>query len=244
MITTVWGSPSQPGRAALPGDLGQLAADQRPVLDELVLVDSGHETLRPSVRLAEGADAIGGHRQKFRESPEAALCEPPHACCRRPPPAAPAQNPVSADCGRQNGTSPGGKPSPIPRRFLSRRVSTCRAGGADIRCISPNPARLDGVAVREAPGAGGPVLSGTPAGRVNPSAGEPCRRLCSFVCGWAVRGGGPMPGRQVVAPRVVVLSWAHWLARAVRSGAGAVVEVGGEGGVAASAHFPAQRRVG
>jgi len=49
----------QPGRAALPGDLGQLAADQRPVLDELVLVDSGHETLRPSVRLAEGADAIG-----------------------------------------------------------------------------------------------------------------------------------------------------------------------------------------
>ena len=44
MITTVWGSPSQPGRAALPGDLGQLAADQRPVLDELVLVDSGHET--------------------------------------------------------------------------------------------------------------------------------------------------------------------------------------------------------
>jgi hypothetical protein len=33
----------QPGRAALPGDLGQLAADQRSVLDELVLVDSGHE---------------------------------------------------------------------------------------------------------------------------------------------------------------------------------------------------------
>jgi len=32
-----------------------------------------------------------------------------------------------------------GKPSPIPRRFLSRRVSTCRAGGADILCISPNP---------------------------------------------------------------------------------------------------------
>jgi hypothetical protein len=28
------------------------------------------------------------------------------------------------------------------------------------------------------------------------------------------------------------------------SGAGAVVEVGGEGGVAASAYFPAQRRVG
>ena len=27
------------------------------------------------------------------------------------------------------------KPSPIPRRFLSRRVSTCRAGGADIRCL-------------------------------------------------------------------------------------------------------------
>ena len=54
-------------------DLGQLAADQRPVLDELVLVDSGHETLRPSVRLAEGADAIGGHRQKFRGWPEAAL---------------------------------------------------------------------------------------------------------------------------------------------------------------------------
>ena len=39
-------------------------------------------------------------------------------------------------------------------------------------------------------------------------------------------------------------SLGHWSARAVLSGAGAVVEVGGEGGVAASAHFPAQRRVG
>jgi len=36
----------------------------------------------------------------------------------------------------------------------------------------------------------------------------------------------------------------QWSAPAVPSGAGAVVEVGGEGGVAASAHFPAQRRVG
>ena len=41
---------------------------------------------------------------------------------------------------------------------------------------TPNPARLDGVAVRETPGTDCPVLSGTPAGRVNPSAGEPCRR--------------------------------------------------------------------
>jgi hypothetical protein len=32
--------------------------------------------------------------------------------------------------------------------------------------------------------------------------------------------------------------------RAAPSGAGAVVEVGGEGGVTASSHFPAQRRVG
>jgi len=32
--------------------------------------------------------------------------------------------------------------------------------------------------------------------------------------------------------------------RHVRLGAGAVVEVGGEGGVAAAAYFPAQRRVG
>ena len=55
-------------------------------------------------------------------------------CCPRRRP----RTPVSADCGRQNGTSPGGKPSPIPRRFLSRRVSTCRAGGADIRCIMPS----------------------------------------------------------------------------------------------------------
>ena len=36
-----------------------------------------------------------------------------------------------------------------------------------------------------------------------------------------------------------LLSW-----RAAPSGAGAVVEVGGEGGVAASFHLPAQRRVG
>ena len=35
--------------------------------------------------------------------------------CRRPLPAAPAQNPVSADCGRQNGTSPEGKPLPYPQ---------------------------------------------------------------------------------------------------------------------------------
>jgi hypothetical protein len=35
-----------------------------------------------------------------------------------------------------------------------------------------------------------------------------------------------------------------WSSRAVPSGAGAVVEVGGEGGVAASFHLPAQRRVG
>jgi hypothetical protein len=36
----------------------------------------------------------------------------------------------------------------------------------------------------------------------------------------------------------------QWSARAVPSGAGAVVEVGGECGVAASFHLPAQRRVG
>jgi len=80
----------------------------------------------PQLTIARGTD------KKFRESPEAALCEPPHACCRRPLSAARTQNPVSADRGRQNGTSPGGKPSPIRRRFLSRRVSTCRADGADI----------------------------------------------------------------------------------------------------------------
>jgi len=30
----------------------------------------------------------------------------------------------------------GREASPIPRRFLSRRVSTRRAGGADIQCIT------------------------------------------------------------------------------------------------------------
>jgi len=54
-----------------------------------------------------------------------------------PTPAAPTQNPVSADCGHQNGTSSRGKPSPTPRRFLSRRVNTRRAVGPDIWCISP-----------------------------------------------------------------------------------------------------------
>ena len=39
-------------------------------------------------------------------------------------------------------------------------------------------------------------------------------------------------------------SLGQWSARAVPSGAGAVVEVGDEGGVAASFHLPAQRRVG
>ena len=71
------------------------------------------------------------------DTPQGPLCERPHACCRRPLPAAPTQNPVSADCGRQNGTSSRGRPSAIPRRFLSRRVNTRRAGGPDIRCISP-----------------------------------------------------------------------------------------------------------
>jgi hypothetical protein len=86
----------------------------------------------PQLTIARGTD------KKFRESPEAALCEPPHACCRRPLPAAPVQNPVSADCGCQNGTSPRGRPSPMPRRLLSRRVKTRRAGDPDIRCPTPN----------------------------------------------------------------------------------------------------------
>ena len=109
---------------------------------------------------------------------------------------------------------------------------------------TPNPARLDGVAVRETPGTDCPVLSGTPAGRVNPSAGEPCRRR--YVLSSADRpsgGGGSMPARQVVVARGR-FSLGQWSARAVPSGAGAVVEVGGEGGVAASFHLPAQRRVG
>jgi hypothetical protein len=79
---------------------------------------------------------------------EAALCGPPHACCRRPLPAAPTQNPVSADCGRQNGTSPGGKPSPIPRRLLSRRVNTHRAGGADIRRLPLRSGSREALAAR------------------------------------------------------------------------------------------------
>ena len=58
------------------------------------------------------------------------------------------------------------------------------------------------------------------------------------------QGGGPharAAGRGTARGRS---SLGHWSARAAPSGAGAVVEVGGEGGVAASAHFPAQRRVG
>jgi hypothetical protein len=53
-------------------------------------------------------------------------------------------------------------------------VQLCSSFWQEVR--SPNPARLDGVAVREAPGTDCPVLSGTLASRVNPSAGETCRR--------------------------------------------------------------------
>jgi hypothetical protein len=51
---------------------------------------------------------------------------------------------------------------------------------------------------------------------------------------WAA-GGGTARGRS---------SLGQWSSRAVRSGVGAVVEVGDKGGVAASFHLPAQRRVG
>src|SRR6266516_2062184 len=98
------------------------------------------------------------------------------------------------------------------------------------------------MAVGEAPGTDCPVLFGTPAGRVNPGAGEPCRRL--RVLSHADGPSGAVA--QCPGGRSWHGAWSFFpgplVSAGVRSGAGAVVEVGGEGGVAASAHFPAQCR--
>jgi hypothetical protein len=78
--------------------------------------------------------------------------------------------------------------------------------------ISPNPARLDGVAIREAPGTDCPVLFGTPAGRVNPGDSVFFRlrmgRQRRWPNAWAA-GRGTARGRS---------SLGHWSARAAASG--------------------------
>jgi hypothetical protein len=85
---------------------------------------------------------------------------------------------------------------------------------------------------------------GTPAGRVNPAQAILAGDSVFFGLRLGRQGRWPharAAGRGTARGRS---SLCHWSARAAPSGAGAVVEVGGEGGVAASAHFPAQRRVG
>jgi hypothetical protein len=66
------------------------------------------KTLRPLVRLAEGADGVGGHRQKFRERPEAELprARLPAKCGDDGLPCA--RKPRSSGSRRETGTSPSG----------------------------------------------------------------------------------------------------------------------------------------
>jgi hypothetical protein len=81
-----------------------------------------------------------------------------------------------------------------------------------------------------------PPTSGSGSGRHSWGVAARARAACAAG---STRADGP--GRGTARGRSSLGQWSAW---AVPSGAGAVVEVGGEGGVAASAHFPAQRRIG
>jgi hypothetical protein len=116
-------------RPALPGDQLPLIVEQRPVLDQLVQVHPHHRAfINPRLTIREVLT-------KFRERTEAALPRPWHALPEAAACGADLQDPVSADCGSQDGTSQKGSPR-LPRRCLLRRVHTRRAGGPDIRRIS------------------------------------------------------------------------------------------------------------